>query len=81
MPIREGDATQRPMRPCEYCGTMLDDDGQEESNIAAAGPMISHFTSTCRERVFSALRCVQRENAELRAKLAAHPASSGSGVR
>ena len=69
--IRDGDATVYASKhPCEYCGAMLDDDGQEESNIAAAGPMVTHFAATCRERVFSALRYYQRENTDLRRQVA-----------
>lgn len=58
------------VHPCEYCGTMLDEDETEESNIAAAGPRIGHFAATCRERVFAASRAKSREIATLTVSLA-----------
>lgn len=55
---------------CEYCGTMLNDNGEEESNVAAAGPMITHFDSVCRERVHAALRATRRDVASQAAEIA-----------
>lgn len=63
--------------PCEYCGTLLNDDEQEESNVAACGPRMTHYASTCRERVLAALRYTKtqlatalRERDEVRGHLA-----------
>lgn len=51
--------------PCEYCGTPLDEDGQEESNIPAAGPRHTHFSAACRDRVHAALQSYKRELSEV----------------
>lgn len=53
------------MKPCEYCGTELDDDGTEESTIPSAGSRITHFAGVCRERVYAALRGERANNVAL----------------
>jgi hypothetical protein len=52
--------------PCDYCGTILDENGKEESTIAAAGPRMTHFIGTCRERVHAALRGEKTAHAKTR---------------
>jgi hypothetical protein len=49
------------MTPCEYCGTPIDEDGNEESDIPAAPGMVSHYAAVCRERVHAALRATQND--------------------
>lgn len=47
--------------PCDYCGTMLDEDDCVMSDIPAVnGPML-HTASQCREYVYAALGSYKRE--------------------
>lgn len=55
--------------PCDYCGTMLDEDDCVESDIPAVnGPML-HTASQCREYVHAALRSYKRELGAARVSL------------
>jgi len=38
-------------KPCLYCGTMLNEQGEEPENIADIGPSIEHTVYACRERM------------------------------
>ena len=49
--------------PCDYCGTMLDDDDCVMSDIPAVnGPML-HTASQCREYVYAAMTSYKRDRA------------------
>ena len=58
------------LHPCEYCGTMLDENDEVESNIAACGPRMQHFTSQCREYVHAAKESYKRDVVVLRGQVA-----------
>lgn len=55
--------------PCEYCGTMLDENDEVESNIPACGPRMAHYAAQCREYVYAALRSYKAELATTKARL------------
>lgn len=38
-------------KPCPYCGTMLNADGEEPENVGDFGPPIEHTVYACRERM------------------------------
>jgi len=59
------------LHPCEYCGTMLDENGEVESNIAACGPRMHHYASQCREYVHAAKESYKKQ-ADGLAGLATH---------
>jgi hypothetical protein len=42
--------------PCEYCGTMLDENECVESDVPAVNGPTRHSASGCRERVHALLR-------------------------
>ena len=53
--------------PCDYCGTMLDEDDCVESDIPAVnGPML-HSATQCREYVYACLVSLRAEVDRLRA--------------
>lgn len=54
-PKKAGEGRGVSMSDCEYCGTTLDEDG----NNATDGS--HHFVAQCREYVFAALRSYKRE--------------------
>lgn len=41
--------------PCPYCGTMLNDDEQQRSDVPACGPRMMHYAEQCREYVKATL--------------------------
>ena len=55
------------LHPCEYCGTMLAENGEVESNIAACGPRMQHYASQCVIYVHAALQSYKAETVKLRA--------------
>ena len=66
--------------PCDYCGTMLDEDDCVESDIPAVnGPML-HSASQCREYVYAAKESYKREVATLRAQLLDDAAKLQEGI-
>lgn len=64
-------AEHRPgaKHPCDYCGTMLDEDDCVESDIPAVNGRTLHSASQCREYVYAALQSYKREVAATRAAL------------
>jgi hypothetical protein len=57
-------------RPCDYCGTLLNEADEEESNIPACGPRATHYASVCRERVHAALQFTKKDLAAAQRELA-----------
>lgn len=55
--------------PCEYCGTMLDENGEVESNIAACGPRMQHYASQCVIYVHAAKESYRKQNDRFRVAL------------
>ena len=56
--------------PCDYCGTMLDEDDCVESDIPAVNGPTLHSVTQCREYVAAALRGYMRDAARFRQALA-----------
>ena len=56
--------------PCDYCGTMVDDDDCVESDIPAVNGPTLHSVTQCREYVAAALRGYMRDAARFRQALA-----------
>ena len=60
---RKGTAMADERHPCDYCGTMLDEDDCVESDIPAVnGPML-HTASQCREYVYAVMTSYKRDRA------------------
>ncbi len=57
------------LHPCEYCGTMLDENDEVESNIAVCGPRMSHYASQCVIYVHAAKESYRTEVVKLQAEV------------
>ena len=56
--------------PCDYCGTMLDEDDCVESDIPAVNGPTLHSATQCREYVYACLVAYKRDAAKFRQALA-----------
>lgn len=61
--------------PCDYCGTLLNEDGEERSDIPAAGPRHWHSADGCRQRVSARLEYARERSAKLWERLASAEAA------
>lgn len=57
--------------PCDYCGTLLNEDGEERSDIAACGPRHAHSAYSCRQIVGVRLEYARERLARAEAALKA----------
>ena len=55
--------------PCDYCGTMLDEDDCVESDIPAVNGPTLHSATQCREYVYACLVAYKRDAATFRQAL------------
>jgi hypothetical protein len=55
--------------PCEYCGTMLDEDDCVESDVAAVNGPTLHSATQCREYVHAVMTSYRRDAARFRQAL------------
>jgi hypothetical protein len=56
--------------PCDYCGTMLDEDDCVESDIPAVNGPTLHSSTQCREYVYAVMVSYKRDAAKFRQALA-----------